>query len=118
TIFPIARQSRPGVRTRDKRLAYGDPFVNSTPPVDRWMLVFTAPTGDAGRVVAGLSLALRLALDAQAAGMQGIVVPAELPERARLLPLFADARLRLPLLDRLPEDASSVRVPANWLVHR
>lgn len=82
------------------------------------MLVFTAPTGDAGRVVAGLSLALRLALDAQAAGMQGIVVPAELPERARLLPLFADARLRLPLLDRLPEDASSVRVPANWLVHR
>lgn len=82
------------------------------------MLVFAAPTGDAGRVVAGLSLALRLALDAQAAGMQGIVVPAELPDRARLLPLLADPRLRLPLLDQLRDDASSVHVPANWLVHR
>ncbi|NLE85564.1 MAG: CDP-alcohol phosphatidyltransferase family protein [Myxococcales bacterium] len=86
--------------------------------VDPWLLVFTPSTGDPARIVAGLPLALRLALDAGAAGMAGIVLPEDPSERASLERLLDDARLRLPLLERAPAGASTIAVPPNWLVHR
>jgi phosphatidylglycerophosphate synthase len=83
--------------------------------VQAWVLVMTPPSGDPTRVVAGLPLALRLALDAQAAGMTGLVLEADAKSaRAEL----GDARLRLPVLDVVPEGARVIRVPANWVVHR
>lgn len=90
--------------------------------VDRWLLVFTSSTGEPGRIVAGLPLALRLALDAQAAGMAGIVLPEEPGGRAEVAQLLDDSRLRLPLLTQVPDEGgepvSTIRVPPNWLVHR
>ncbi len=86
--------------------------------VDPWLLVFTPSTGDPARVVAGLPLALRLALDARAAGMVGIVLPDDAAARAALERLLDDPRLQLPLLERAPEGASTVAVPPNYLVHR
>ncbi|MEB2313137.1 MAG: CDP-alcohol phosphatidyltransferase family protein [Sorangiineae bacterium] len=80
--------------------------------MDAWFLVLDATGGDASRRVGGLSLALRLALDAQAGGAQGVVAPEAL--RA----LLADRRLRIPVLDDAPTDARRVRVPASYLVHR
>ena len=94
------------------------PSVAIYAAVDRWLLVFTSSTGEPGRVVAGLPLALRLALDAQAAGMVGIVLPDDPGARATLTRLLDDDRLRLPLLEQPPEGASTLRVPPNWLVHR
>jgi phosphatidylglycerophosphate synthase len=83
--------------------------------MQRWVLVMTAPSGDPCRVVAGLPLALRLALDAQAAGMVAVVLEGD-ASRAR--GCLNDPRLRLPVPDSVPDDARVVRVPANWLVHR
>jgi phosphatidylglycerophosphate synthase len=83
--------------------------------MQRWVLVMTAPSGDPCRVVAGLALALRLALDAQAAGMVAVVLEGD-AQGARAC--LGDPRLRLPVLDSVPEDARVLRVPANWLVHR
>lgn len=80
-----------------------------------WVLVLDAPSADPNRVVAGLPVALRLALDAQAGKASAVVVPAEagLSETA-----FADRRLRIPVLPRAPEGARRVRVPASFVVHR
>ena len=78
-----------------------------------WVLVLTRPSGDPGRVLGGLSLCLRLALDAQAAGAAGVVT-----EDADLKHLLTDPRLRRPVTDDPPPGACAVRVPANWLVHR
>ncbi len=80
-----------------------------------WVLVMTAPSGDPCREVAGLPLALRLALDAQAAGLSGVVLEGDAELARRCLD---DSRLRLPLLEAVPEDARALCVPANWLVHR
>lgn len=74
-----------------------------------------APNGPADRKVGGLSLALRLCLDAQAGGAAAIVLP---PEQAALAPLLADARLRLPVESQAPAGAARVRVPASFVVHR
>jgi phosphatidylglycerophosphate synthase len=82
------------------------------------MLVFTAPSGDPSRVVAGLPLALRLALDAQAGGVSALVLPPEFPDRSRLVALLADPRLSLPLLDALPHEVRSVWIAPNTVVHR
>jgi phosphatidylglycerophosphate synthase len=78
-----------------------------------WVLVLSLPTGDPGRVLGGLPLCLRLALDAQAAGASGVVVT-----DPRAIRALADARLRLPLLNEPPAGVRTVRVPASWLVHR
>jgi hypothetical protein len=82
---------------------------------ESFALVLDPTTADPGRVVAGLPLALRLALDAQQAGASAIVVaPGETRTRAAL----GDPRLRIPVLERVPEGARVVRVPSNYVVHR
>lgn len=83
--------------------------------VRSWVLVLSAPSGDPTRVVAGLPLALRLALDAQAAGVTGLVLEGD-ARAAR--PCLADPRLRIPVLEAAPAGARVVRVPANWVIHR
>jgi len=67
------------------------------------------------RVVAGLPLALRLALDAQQGGAQCIVLP---NDASAIRETLRDTRLRIPILDRAPEGARVLRVPANFVVHR
>jgi len=70
---------------------------------------------DPSRVVAGLPLALRLALDAQQGGATCVVLPAE---ASALRATLRDARLRIPLVERAPDDVRVLRVPANVVVHR
>jgi phosphatidylglycerophosphate synthase len=82
---------------------------------DPWVLVLAAPSGDPRRRVGGLPLALRLALDAQAAGASAVVV-GQGAEAAR--DVLGDARLRLPVLDSQPPGVHSVSAPAGLLVHR
>jgi phosphatidylglycerophosphate synthase len=65
--------------------------------------------------VGGLSLALRLALDAQAAGASCVVVP-EAATELRLL--LVDPRLRLPIVATPPPFTPRLRVPSCLLVHR
>jgi len=80
-----------------------------------FVLALEPTPADPGRVVAGLPLALRLALDAQQGGALGIVVPeAETNIRRALV----DPRLRVPVLSEPPQGATVVRVPATWVVHR
>jgi phosphatidylglycerophosphate synthase len=70
---------------------------------------------DPCRIVAGLPLALRLALDAQQAGAQCIVVAKDaLAIRGALV----DPRLRIAIEDSVPSDLRVLRVPANFVVHR
>jgi len=72
---------------------------------------------DPGRVVAGLPLSLRLALDAQQGGAGCIVLPSDSGASA-LRETLRDARLRIPVVDRVPEGVRVLRVPANLVVHR
>jgi phosphatidylglycerophosphate synthase len=73
------------------------------------------PAGTQAQRIGGLPLALRLALDAQAAGAGAIVVA----ESARdLRALLEDARLRLPVVAEPPPGAPRLRAPASFLVHR
>jgi phosphatidylglycerophosphate synthase len=67
------------------------------------------------RRIGGLTLPLRLALDAQAAGACAVVVP---PDAAQLRASLVDARLRLPVVTEAPPGAARLRAPANLLVHR
>jgi phosphatidylglycerophosphate synthase len=71
--------------------------------------------GALGEKIGGLSLALRLALDAQAAGASAIVVP---QAAAELRAALADARLRLPILAEPPPGTRRLRAPSSMLVHR
>jgi len=73
------------------------------------------PAGAGARRIGGLPLALRLALDAQAAGAGSIVVPEAASD---LRPLLRDSRLRLPLLAEAPADAPRLRAAASLLAHR
>src|SRR5688572_29175874 len=79
-----------------------------------WVLAIDAasPGGNPAARLGGLTLALRLALDAQAGGAAAVVCAAE------LRPLLADARLRLPLVSEAPAGSRVVSVPASTLVHR
>jgi phosphatidylglycerophosphate synthase len=79
-----------------------------------WVLALDAPSpgGDPAMRLGGLTLALRLALDAQAGGAAAVVGAAELE------PLLADPRLRIPLLSEAPAGSRVVRLPASMLVHR
>jgi len=94
----------------------GGPGRATVPAVSRpWVLVLTASGGDPSRVVGGLPLALRLALDAQRAGAAGVVVDPPSGYRAEAL---ADPRLRIPVGDTVPEGSRRVRAGASLLVHR
>ena len=81
----------------------------------RWVLVLERPSFDPTARVGGLALALRLALDAQAASASAIVVSKE-ADAARAA--LSDRRLRLPVLAEVPSGARCLRVPASTLVHR
>ncbi len=76
-------------------------------------LVLT-PAPAARRRIGGLPLALRLALDAQAAGARAVVLPAESELRA----LLDDPRLGLPILTEPPAGDATLTAPASLLVHR
>jgi len=78
-------------------------------------LVFTDTGHDPSRRVAGLSLALRLALEAQRSGFSGIVAPETGPVPPVLL---RDQRLKLPLVAVLPAGAAGVAVPCTTVMHR
>ena len=80
-------------------------------------LQLDSAAADPGRVVAGLPLALRLALDAQQGGATSIVLPGDSGESA-LRETLRDARLGIPVVDRRPEGVRVLRVPANLVVHR
>lgn len=73
------------------------------------------PSEAAARRVGGLSLGLRLALDAQAAGASAIVLP---ESASALRALLVDERLRLPLLASPPPGEPRVCAVSSWLVHR
>jgi phosphatidylglycerophosphate synthase len=73
------------------------------------------PAADGTRRVGGLTLALRLALDAQAAGAACIVVPETATD---LRSLLVDQRLRLPVMSQAPPGAARLRAPSSLLVHR
>jgi phosphatidylglycerophosphate synthase len=82
---------------------------------ESFALVLDPVAADPCRVVAGLPLALRLALDAQQGGGSAVVVPRE----ANLIrAVLQDPRLKLPLLDGVPSGMRSLHVPANYVVHR
>jgi phosphatidylglycerophosphate synthase len=80
-----------------------------------WVLVLEHPTGAPLRRVGGLSLALRLALDAQRAGASAVVCG---PSSGVLPGALRDARLHVPVVEEAPAGARTVRVSANLLVHR
>jgi phosphatidylglycerophosphate synthase len=87
--------------------------LSSSP--DSFALLLDPAAGDPRRVVAGLPLALRLALDAQQAGALCILVPEGATEIRSAL---VDPRLRIPITAQAPLDARVLRVPADWVVHR
>ena len=80
-----------------------------------WVLVLQPSESNASRCVGGLSLPLRLALDAQAAGFVAIVNPTN---DAFVAQALTDKRLRLPVVPAPPEDSRSLEIPTHWVVHR
>jgi phosphatidylglycerophosphate synthase len=78
-------------------------------------LELDSATADPGRVVAGLPLALRLALDAQQGGAECVVLA---NDAIAVRETLRDSRLTIAVLDRLPEGLRVLRVPANFVVHR
>ena len=78
-------------------------------------LVLDRSAADPCRVVAGLPLALRLALDAQQGGAACVVVP---QDEAALRAALSDSRLRIAVTDVAPSELRVVRVPWNLVVHR
>lgn len=80
-----------------------------------WALVLDPPSADPTQRVAGLPLALRLGLDAQAGGARALIIAEEAGE---LRTVLGDPRVRIPVLAALPEGLRAVRVPANTVVHR
>jgi phosphatidylglycerophosphate synthase len=79
------------------------------------VLVLGRPSGDPRRRVGGLSLALRLALDAQRASAHGVVCSEDSGISASEL---ADARLTLPIFGMAPAGARRITVGASLLAHR
>jgi 1L-myo-inositol 1-phosphate cytidylyltransferase / CDP-L-myo-inositol myo-inositolphosphotransferase len=73
------------------------------------------PAEGGTRRVGGLPLALRLCLDAQAAGAACIVVP---EDAIALRGSLVDARLRIPLTSAVPPGSPRLVAPANLLAHR
>ncbi len=82
---------------------------------ESFALVLESAPGDPRRVVAGLPLALRLALDAQQAGAVCIVVA---EDATAIRSALVDKRLRIPVEAAAPSGARLLRVPADRVVHR
>ncbi len=80
-----------------------------------WALVLTPSGGDPARRVGGLSIALRLALDAARAGAIAVVLDAGSGVSRQVL---SDPRLKIPVLDAVPEDVRSVSAGASIIFHR
>ena len=78
-------------------------------------LALDSSAADPSRVVAGLPLSLRLALDAQQGGAKYIVVTSD---DSRIRESLRDERLRIPVCERVPEGVRVLRIPANFVVHR
>lgn len=78
-----------------------------------WALVLEPSNGDANRRVAGLSLALRLALDAQRCGATAVVRCAAIARESLM-----DDRLRISVSDAVESRVENVRVPACLVMHR
>jgi phosphatidylglycerophosphate synthase len=89
--------------------------VRSTAVSRPWVLVLGPPNGDPLRRLGGLSLALRLALDAQRAGATGVVVGADSGVTAGAL---SDRRLGIPTLTSVPDGARRVTAGASTVAHR
>ena len=78
---------------------------------------------DLGKRILGLSVPLRLALTAQATGAKSIALA---NGAGKLRALLADPRLKLPIYDEVDRPSfleyratsPSIRVPANYVVHR
>ncbi len=95
-----------------------------------WILVLGEASGDPCRVVAGLPLALRLALDAQSGGATAVVVEPTVVGETTPRDCLDDPRLTIPI--RVSADYSGptdsteaggdieprILVPASWVVHR
>lgn len=81
----------------------------------RFALLLDSSAADPGRMLAGLPLALRLALDAQQGGASSIVIREDDP---RLRAALADPRLRIPIYREVPSGERVLRVAANFVVHR
>jgi phosphatidylglycerophosphate synthase len=85
-----------------------------------WALVLDEPTDPnvaLGRTILGLTLPLRLALGAQAAGARAVIVS----DAARALGvdrLLADPRLKIPVAGRASESDRTERFASNLAVHR
>jgi phosphatidylglycerophosphate synthase len=82
---------------------------------ESFALVLSSAAADPCRVVAGLSLSLRLALDAQQGGACAIVVPSD---ATWIRATLRDTRLRIPVLEAVPSGAREIRVPGDYVVHR
>lgn len=80
-----------------------------------WVLVLRRSGSDGSRKVGGLALALRLALDAQAACLRAVIDKTENENVAQAL---LDKRLRMAVLSEPPANARIIEVPSHWLMHR
>lgn len=80
---------------------------------ETWVLSLEAGVSP-DRRVAGLALALRLALNAQAAGARGIVAG----DAAIGAVLTRDPKLVAPVLEAAPADVRVIALPAHAVVHR
>jgi phosphatidylglycerophosphate synthase len=87
-----------------------------TPATEHPSFALVLEPAEAGaRRLGGLPLALRLCLDAQAAGAGHVVVPEAASELRRLL---VDARLRVPLVASAPPGTARLVAASNLLAHR
>src|SRR5262249_36311463 len=90
-------------------------MVRSSAVSGPWVLVLGQPASDPRRRLGGLSLALRLARDAQRAGARTVVCT----ESSGLGPGdLADVRLRIPVVESAPPDAPRITVAASIVAHR
>src|SRR5438105_8409770 len=90
-------------------------MVRSSAVSGPWVLVLGQPSADPRRRLGGLSLALRLALDAQRAGARAVVRS----ERSGLGPTdLADARLTMPVIESAPPATRRISVAASVVTHR
>jgi phosphatidylglycerophosphate synthase len=78
-------------------------------------LELDSSAADPSRVVAGLPLCLRLALDAQQGGAECVIVGRD---EVAIRNALRDTRLRIPVSERAPEGVRVLRVPANFVLHR
>jgi phosphatidylglycerophosphate synthase len=90
-------------------------MIRSSAVSGPWVLVLGQPASDPRRRLGGLSLALRLALDAQRAGARAVVCT----ESSGLGPAdLADVRLRIPVVESAPPDTRRITVAASIVAHR